>query len=106
MRRAEDFYTEVSEIIKNGKSEIYRTCEHYNFRNPTGIQAVIRYADTGDRAIVVYHCFKNPADLTFKLKGNWKAVKTLYDAKIAVSDSITIAETKEVFGNVILLQKV
>ena len=103
--KAEAFYDEVSDIIKYGKSEVYRTEEKYNFRNPVGTQAVLRYADSGNRALLVYHTFKNPEIITIPLKGKWKTEKMLYNTRIDVNDTIELAESCEVFGNVVLLKK-
>ncbi len=102
--RAEDYYENVSDIIRHGKSEIYRTNE-INLRYPEGIQAVLRYSDDGDRAMIVYHCFDNPTPLCVPLKGEWEIESTLYDADITLGESLVINETKEVFGNVIVLKR-
>ena len=102
--RAEDYYENVADIIRHGKSEIYRT-NSINLRYPEGIQAVLRYSDDGDRAMVVYHCFDNPTPLSVPLKGDWEIESTLYDADITLGDSLVINESKEVFGNVIVLKR-
>ena len=103
--KAESFYEEVSDIIRHGKSKIYRTEKLINFRYPKGTQAVLRYSDSGDKALLVYHCFEKPEKLEIPLNGNWKTEKTLYDANITVTDKAVIDEKKEIFGNVILLKK-
>ncbi|MBQ7574815.1 MAG: alpha-galactosidase [Clostridia bacterium] len=103
--KAEDFYEQVSHIIRHGKSIVFRTQKLINFRYPEGTQAVIRYSDTGDMALVVYHSFKNPQKLKIPLSGKWEAEKTLYDADIKITDEILIDEKKEFFGNVVLLRK-
>lgn len=102
---AENFYADVSAIIRHGKSKIYRTEKHINFRYPTGTQAVLRYSENGENALLVYHCFEKPEKLVIPLNGSFKTVKTLYDADVTVSDKIVINEKKEIFGNVILLKK-
>ena len=104
--KAEDFYSEVSDIIKYGKSEVYRTEEKYNYGDPVGTQAVLRYADSGDKALLVYHTFKNPEKLIIPLKGKWEIEKSLYDEKIELTENIVVAENREVFGNAILLKKI
>ncbi len=103
--KAEDLYEEVADIIHHGKSTIYRTEKLINFRYPKGTQAVIRYADTGDKALLIYHCFEDTATLELPLDGNWEIQKTLYDANITVSDNIIIHESKRLFGNVVLLKR-
>ena len=103
---AENFYNSVSDIIKYGKSEIYRTEGNINFRCPKGTQAVLRYADNGEKALLVYHTFEKPEKITVPLKGRWEAEKSLYSSHIKVSCVIEIDEEKECFGNVILLNKV
>jgi alpha-galactosidase len=103
--RVEEFYDEVSDIIRHGKSRIFRTEKLINFRYPTGTQAVLRYSENGENALLVYHCFEKPEKLVIPLNGSFKTVKTLYDADVTVSDKIVINEKKEIFGNVILLKK-
>lgn len=104
--RAEEFYEYTSDIIKNGKSIIYRTESQINFRSPRGTQAVIRYSADGEKALLVYHCFENPKELIIPADGEWAIERSLYDADISVSKNIRISETKEVFGNVVLLKKI
>ena len=101
---AENFYEEVSDIIKNGKSRVYRTNE-FNNRYPEGTQAVLRVADDGKKALLVYHCFDNPKKLVIENAGEWEIEKTLYDANISVDSSIVIDENKNIFGNVVLLKR-
>ncbi|MEE0866902.1 MAG: glycoside hydrolase family 36 protein [Clostridia bacterium] len=103
--KAEEFYESVSDIIKHGKSVVYRTEPSINFRYPEGTQAVIRYSDDGERALLVYHCFNNPKELVISSNGNWEIEKCLYNGAVSVQDNIRISETKEVFGNVVLLRK-
>lgn len=102
---AEAFYEEVNDIIRHGKSKIYRTCELMNFRHPKGTQAVIRYSGKTDRALLVYHIFENPEKLEFALSGSWEIEKTLYPGKVKAGESIIVDETRESFGNVVLLKK-
>lgn len=102
---AEKMYEEVSGIIRHGKSVIYRTEDLINFRAPKGTQAVIRYSDDSSRALLVYHCFENPARLTVPLSGEWAVQKTLYPAGIRIESDLVIDENKEVFGNVVLLER-
>lgn len=102
--KAEDFYTEASDIIRHGKSVVFRTEKLINFRYPKGTQAVIRYADKGDKALLVYHCFRDPKRLEIVINGKWEIEKALYDTDIDVKDKIVIDENKELFGNVVLLK--
>ena len=102
---AEDLYEKVSDIIRNGKSIIYRTSDLTNFRHPRGTQAVIRYSDKDDRALLVYHTFENPDVLTFELNGEWEIVNELYHGNVEVDSKVTISETKSIFGNVVLLKR-
>lgn len=106
MYDAESLYEEVSDIIRYGKSKIYRTHDIMNFRHPKGTQAVIRYSDNDDsKALLVYHTFENPQKLEFELDGTWEIEKTLYQGKITAGSKITIDESKEIFGNVVLLKR-
>jgi len=70
-----------------------------------GTQAVLRYADSGNKALLVYHTFKNPEKLIIPLKGKWEIEKSLYDEKIELAENIVVTENREVFGNAILLEK-
>ena len=103
--RAETFYEEVSHIIRHGKSIVLRTEKLVNYRHLKGTQAVIRYSDKGDTALLVYHCFTRPQRLEIPLNGRWEAEKSLYDANIVISDKMVIDEKKEFFGNAVLLRK-
>ncbi len=103
--RAEEMYDEVSDIIRHGKSEIIRTEQVINFRYPKGTQASIRYASSGDRALLVYHTFESPDKLSVPLDGSWKIEKSLYDAAVSINGDAVIDESKEFFGNVVLLKR-
>lgn len=103
--KAEEMYEEAADIIRHGKSRVYRTEKIINFRHPKGTQAVIRYADRGDRALLVYHCFNDPAVLEVPLNGEWKIEKALHNADITVSDRVIINENKSLFGNAVILKK-
>ena len=105
-RMAERFYGEVSDIIRHGKSYVFRSNEKINFRYPEGTQAVVRYSDDGERAIVVYHTFENPDVLTVPLNGEWRIEKTLYDGAITAGNELVINESKQIFGNAVLLKRV
>ncbi len=103
--KAESFYEEVSDIIRHGKSYVYRTADDINYRYPEGTQAVLRYADTEDKALLVYHTFDKPEKLEIPIMDKWEVDRTLYPSQIMISDNITIDEIKPIFGNVVLLKK-
>ena len=103
--RAEAFYESVSDIIRHGKSIVYRTDGLMNFRHPKGTQAVVRYSDKNDRVLLVYHTFYKPEKLEFDLDGEWETEKTLYPDNISIEKKIKIDEFKEIFGNVVLLRR-
>lgn len=103
-RRAEKLYGEVSDIIRRGKSIVYRTEDNYNFRAPEGTQAVVRYSDDGERALAVYHTFDNPEKLTVALDGEWEIEKMLYDGVVTAGSEFVIDEKKSVYGNAVLLR--
>lgn len=103
--RAESFYEEVADIIRHGKSYLYRTQDTVNYRKPQGTQAVVRYSDDGNRALVVYHCFDDPQELTIALDGSWEIEKALYPAQAFVTETLTINEKRVCCGNVLLLKK-
>ncbi len=101
--RAEKMYEKVAPIIKNGKSRIYRT-DVVKYRDLQGTQAVLRYADDGKSALLVYHCFKNSKKLEIELDSDVEIAETLYDAKVKIEgNKLVIDEGKDTFGNVVLL---
>ncbi len=106
VKKAEAMYKEVSHIIRHGKSRIHRTEKLLNFRYPEGTQAVIRYGDDGESALLVYHTFENPAKLSFEIEGKWEVQKNLYPAQISVGENVVIDEKAPIFGNAVLLKKV
>lgn len=102
---AENFYTEVAHIIKKGNSYIYRT-DKCSFSNPTGTQAVIRFSENGEKALLVTHSFKNAKELTFNIPKGFKIEKSLYEANAKIiNEAIIISPTKDFQGNVYLLTK-
>ncbi len=101
---AEKYYEKVAPIIKNGKSRIYRT-DDVDYRQLQGTQAVLRYADDGKSALLVYHCFNNCKKLEIELEGNMKIDSSLYEAKVTVNgNKLVIDEGVDTFGNVVLLK--
>ncbi len=101
---AENFYEKVAPIIKHGKSRIYRS-DVVNYRQLKGTQAVVRYADDGKSALLVYHCFKDSKKLEIDLDYNMEIDSSLYETKANVNgNKLVIDESKETFGNVVLLK--
>lgn len=100
MFAAESFYEKVCHIIKRGNSYIYRTDE-CSFHSPTGTQAVVRYSESGDDALVVVHGFEAPKDMIIELKGNYQISEKLYsDSAVAENGKLRIKDLKEFSGNV------
>ena len=103
--RAEELYEKVCGIIKYGKSRIYRT-NLMNNRRPKGTQAVIRYSEDEKQALLVYHCYEDVKNLEIPCGEGWDIADSLYDAAIELKDGkINICETKEIFGNAVLLER-
>lgn len=102
---AEDFYFEVKDIIKKGNSKIYRT-DACSFSNPTGTQAVIRFAENEEKALVVAHSFKNAKTIEIEIPDGYKLNKSLYSGGAEIKEGKLIITPKEDFeGNVYLLTK-
>lgn len=102
---AEKLYERVAPIIRNGKSRIYRTDE-VNYRNLQGTQAVLRYADDGNSALLVYHCFSNSKKIEIELDCNMKIEEALYQANVTVKGNRLVIEGgTDCFGNAVLLKK-
>ncbi len=105
MWRAENFYEEVSPIIKRGNSYIYRT-DVCSFYSPTGSQAVVRYSEDGNSALVVAHTFENAKQMEIELKGEFKIKETLYENNCVIDGKTIVITPKADFtANVILLEK-
>lgn len=106
MFKAEDFYEKVAHIIKRGNSYIYRT-DICSFRNFTGTQAVVRYSEDGEYALVVAHSFENAKAMEIELHGNYKLDDSLYNSEAEIDGNKLILSPKMDFsGNVYLLKKV
>ena len=55
---------------------------------------------------MVYHCFSDVKNLEVVCGDGWEIAETLYDAAIELKDGkINICETKEFFGNAVLLKR-
>lgn len=105
MFNAENFYEKVCHIIKHGNSYIYRT-DKCSFQNPVGTQAVIRYSEDGNEALVVAHAFKAPRELIIELKGNYTVCDRLYsDSTYVRGSTLNIAQKPEFSGNVYYLKR-
>ena len=101
---AEKMYEKVSDIIKDGYSEIFRTNEP-NCRYLNGTQAVIRYSADRSKALLVYHCFNNAKKLEIELKENMKISEKLYEDNTVVKDGKIILDISEnATGNVLVLE--
>lgn len=106
MLDAEKLYSEVSHIIKDGVSRIYRTDENYNYRDLCGTQAVVRYSKNKSELLVVYHCFNMPKKLEITIERGFKIKKSLYESKTIIEkDKICIDTCTERCGNVLYLKK-
>lgn len=102
---AEDFYFEVKDIIKRGNSKIYRT-DLCSFSAPAGTQAVIRFAESGNKALVVAHSFKNAKTLEIEIPKGYKIEKSLYEGGAEIKGGkLIITPANDFEGNVYLLTK-
>ena len=105
MFRAEDLYAEVSDIIKRGDSYVYRTDE-CSFSDPTGTQAVVRYAEDGKRALLVAHSFRDLKTLTIDIPEGFKIEKSLYKSWATLENGkLVLTPNTDFEGNVYLLTK-
>ena len=102
---AEKFYERVAPIIKHGNSYIYRT-DMCSFHSPTGTQAVVRYSEDGNEALVVIHTFEDMKNMKITLKGNYKIADSLYENTACIKgDVLEISNMSDFTGNVLLLSK-
>lgn len=105
MFRAERFYEKVSDIIKRGNSYIFRT-DICSFYSPEGTQAVVRYSEDENEALVTVHGFKNAGKLSVRLKGSYTLAESLYDGGAKLTgDLLELAPTADLSGNVYLLRR-
>ncbi len=106
MFEAENFYEQVSPIIKRGNSYIYRT-DLCSFHTPTGTQAVLRYNEDESQLLAVVHSFEAAKQLEIDTKENYKLVKSLYNASVEVSGNKLVFNPQSDFcGNVYLFERV
>ena len=104
MFAAERFYETVSSIIKRGSSYIYRNAP-CSFREPEGIQAVIRYSEDLNLALVVVHAMQNAGELEFRLKGKYRIKQSLYNKTAEIADGcFSVGVMPDFSGNVYLLE--
>lgn len=102
----EEFYAAVSGIIKHGRSIIYRT-DPCSFSDPTGTQAVVRYADDSGAVLVTVHSFRDPQKLVVPLDGSYRSDRSLFSQPWATvdGDTLTITPQTAFDGDVIVLRK-
>lgn len=101
---AESLYEKVCHIIKCGKSEIFRTHD-INYRNPKGVQAVVRYSNDYNQALIVVHNFTDGM-INILLNSNYQIDKTLYETNGSISGDILTVSGKAKTGNVYLINRV
>lgn len=105
MWAAERFYEKVSHIIKRGNSYIYRT-DVCSFHAPSGTQAVVRYSEDGERALVVAHSFENAKILSVLLDGDFALEESLYDGGCNImGNTLNIIPKADFSANVFLLKR-
>lgn len=105
MTKAENFYEKVSPIIKRGNSYIYRT-DICSFHSPTGTQAVVRYSEDENSALVVCHSFKDAKELDIELKNSYVLKESLYKSDCDVFGKIIKFKPHSDFcGNVYLFER-
>ena len=83
LKSAESFYEKVCDIIKDGRSYVYRT-DFINNRKPQGTQAVVRYGNDKKYALVVCHFFDNSKEMTVELEGEYEIESSLYKHNISL----------------------
>lgn len=104
LKNAEEFYERASDIIKDGRSYIYRT-DFINNRKPQGTQAVVRYSGDKSRALVVCHFFENAKELKLELDGNYEIADSLYENKSCVNGQMLTITGADTDANVLILKK-
>ena len=104
LKGAEEFYEKVSDIIKDGRSYIYRT-DFINNRKPQGTQAVVRYSKDRSRVLVVCHFFENAKEMTLELDGDYEIEDSLYENKSSVNGNILTVRGVDTDANVLILKK-
>lgn len=106
MFEAERFYEKVSPIIKHGNSYIFRT-DICSFHSPTGTQAVVRYSEDENYALVVTHSFEERKELEIVLKDNYIIESSLYPIQAQIDNKkLKIIPSFDFSGNVYLLKKI
>lgn len=104
LKGAEKFYEKVKDIIRAGRSLIYRT-NFINNRKPQGTQAVVRYSKDKNRVLVVSHFFENAKELIVNLDGNYEITDSLYDNNYSVNGANLKIVGKDMDANVLVLTK-
>ena len=91
--------------IKASVIHIYRT-DKCSFSRPVGTQAVIRYSEDGDRALLVAHSFENRKNMEIAIPKGYKIEKSLYNSWAKLENGkLTLSPTHDFQGNVYLLTK-
>ena len=104
LKNAEVFYEKVSDIIKYGRSTIYRT-DFINNRNPQGTQAVIRYSEDKKRVLAVVHGFNGAKKMQIELNGDYEIEDSLYSGGSTADGRILNIDIEDRTGNVIILKE-
>ncbi len=104
MKNAEHFYEDVCDIIRNGRSAIYRT-DFINNRNPQGTQAVLRYNADKSYALMVCHFFHNAKALTVPIDGDYKIENSLYESEFTIDNREIRINGNDIDANVLLLKR-
>ena len=103
LKNAEKFYERVSDIIKDGRSRIYRT-DFINNRRPQGTQAIIRYSRDRSRILVVCHFFESAKELAVELDGDYEVESSLYDGGCELLGRKLKLNGEETSANVVVLK--
>lgn len=107
VRKGMNLYRMSWEIIKYGKAKCI-TEEHRSFRNPRGIQVILR--TWKDRKLVVYHSFDHefPAVVRVPLPGKYQIIECLNEQirAVAADEELIICNKNAYEGTVILLEEI
>ncbi len=104
------FYEQVAPIIKNGKSRLYQQIGPA-WRHPQGAQAVARFSENGNQALVVVHTFAEPlpAEICIPLPDDGWQVASCFPTSISMPEvhrnELRLLQSKEWEGGVIHLNR-
>lgn len=104
LKSAENFYKDASDIIKDGRSYIYRT-DFINNRKPQGTQAVVRYSRDKTKVLIVCHYFNNAKKMSIELGGDYELEKSLYDTRAYVDNGNLIFCGNSIDADVFILKR-